>query len=73
MLNWITLASLGTAMEAMITLLTIRFFPLFLITWIILNVTSSFFPPILMEYFYRFGYAMVSCSPPGRSYSDDLY
>ncbi|KAK4701153.1 hypothetical protein P7C70_g5087, partial [Phenoliferia sp. Uapishka_3] len=58
MLNFITLCSLGFAMESVFTLLTIKFFPLFLITWIILNVTSSFFPPSLMEDFYRFGYAM---------------
>ncbi|GAA5892462.1 hypothetical protein JCM5296_003603 [Sporobolomyces johnsonii] len=49
MLNWFTLGALGTAMESMFTLLTIKFFPLFLITWIILNITSSFFPPTLME------------------------
>ncbi|KAL8280092.1 hypothetical protein RQP46_007422 [Phenoliferia psychrophenolica] len=49
---------MGLAMEFMITLLTIKFFPMFLITWIITNVTSSFFPPTLMETFYRYGYAM---------------
>ncbi|GAA5938758.1 hypothetical protein JCM1841_001619 [Sporobolomyces salmonicolor] len=53
MLNWLTLGALGTAMESMFTLLTIKFFPLFLITWIILNITSSFFPPTLMEPFWH--------------------
>ncbi|GAA5897088.1 hypothetical protein JCM6882_001787 [Rhodosporidiobolus microsporus] len=58
MLNLFTLAALGYAMESMITLLTLKFFPLFLITWIILNVTSSFFPATLAEHFYKYGYAM---------------
>ncbi|GAA6016146.1 hypothetical protein JCM10207_004459 [Rhodosporidiobolus poonsookiae] len=58
MLNWLTLAALGLAMEAMITLLTLKFFPLFLVCWIILNITSSFFPATLAEHFYKYGYAM---------------
>ncbi|CEQ42568.1 SPOSA6832_04393 [Sporobolomyces salmonicolor] len=37
MLNWLTLGALGTAMESMI----------------ILNITSSFFPPTLMEPFWH--------------------
>ncbi|BGP15152.1 hypothetical protein JCM10213_000723 [Rhodosporidiobolus nylandii] len=58
MLNWLTLASLGLAMESMLTLLTLKFLPLFLITWILLNITSSFFPATLAEHFYKYGYAM---------------
>lgn len=41
-----------------LTLLTLKFFPLFLITWIILNITSSFFPATLAQEFYHYGYAM---------------
>ncbi|GAA5823441.1 hypothetical protein JCM11251_000635 [Rhodosporidiobolus azoricus] len=58
MLNLLTIGSLGYAMESMITLLTLKFFPFFLITWIILNITSSFFPATLAQHFYKYGYAM---------------
>ncbi|TKA50770.1 hypothetical protein B0A53_06035 [Rhodotorula sp. CCFEE 5036] len=58
MLNLMTLFALGLAMESMITILTVKFIPFFLITWIILNITSSFFPPTFMEHFYKYGYAM---------------
>ncbi|GAA5970621.1 hypothetical protein JCM11641_007372 [Rhodosporidiobolus odoratus] len=58
MLNLLTLSALGLAMESMMTLLTIKFFPLFLITWILTNITSSFYPATLAEKFYRYGYAM---------------
>ncbi|BGP39169.1 hypothetical protein JCM10450v2_003123 [Rhodotorula kratochvilovae] len=57
-LNFVTLGALGLAMESMLTLLTLRFFPFFLITFIIANITSSFFPATLAEKFYRYGYAM---------------
>ncbi|GJN89696.1 hypothetical protein Rhopal_002683-T1 [Rhodotorula paludigena] len=58
MLNLLTIFALGLAMESMLTLLTLRFFPFFLISWIILNITSSFFPATLAEHFYKYGYAM---------------
>ncbi|POY73673.1 hypothetical protein BMF94_3208 [Rhodotorula taiwanensis] len=58
MLNLMSLFALGFAMESMITLLTVKFIPFFLITWIILNITSSFFPATFAETFYRYGYAM---------------
>ncbi|KPV77517.1 uncharacterized protein RHOBADRAFT_51361 [Rhodotorula graminis WP1] len=58
MLDWIALASLGLAMEAMLTLLTLKFFPLFLITWILSNITSSFFPATLAPKIFRYGYMM---------------
>ncbi|BGP54945.1 hypothetical protein JCM8202_003455 [Rhodotorula sphaerocarpa] len=58
MLNLVALFALGLAMESMITLLGIKFIPFFLITWIILNITSSFFPPTFAEQFYHYGYAM---------------
>ncbi|GAA5927676.1 SNG1 family protein [Sporobolomyces koalae] len=58
MLNLFTLMALGGAMESMITLLTMKFFPFFLITWILLNITSSFFPASIMPNWYRYGYAM---------------
>ncbi|BGP07218.1 hypothetical protein JCM10049v2_003049 [Rhodotorula toruloides] len=58
MLNLMTLFALGFAMESMITLLTLKFFPFFLISWIILNISSSFFPPTFAEKFYHYGYGM---------------
>ncbi|GAA5892634.1 SNG1 family protein [Sporobolomyces salmoneus] len=58
MLNLFTLLALGGMMEAMITLLTIKFFPIFLVMWILVNITASFFPATLMPHFYRYSYAM---------------
>ncbi|KAI5474765.1 hypothetical protein MNV49_002498 [Pseudohyphozyma bogoriensis] len=58
MLNWITMAALALAMESMVTLLTLKFFTPFLLLWMVLNISSSFFPPDLMGPFYRYGYAM---------------
>lgn len=56
-LNYFTFLALGLALEAMMSLLTMRWFPFSLITWIILNITSSFLPITLMQPFYRWGYA----------------
>lgn len=56
MLTWITLFAVGLAMESMISLLTPRFFPFFLIFWIITNLSSSFLPLELMQRFYWWGY-----------------
>lgn len=56
-LSFVTLLAVGLPMESMISLLTIRWFPYFLIFWIILNLTSSFLPIDLMQRFYRWGYA----------------
>lgn len=57
-LNFLTLGSLGLAMESAVTVLGLKFLPFFLISWIIVNITSSFFPISLMQTFYRFGYAL---------------
>ncbi|GAA5975256.1 hypothetical protein JCM5350_000210 [Sporobolomyces pararoseus] len=58
MLNFFTLLALGGAMESMLTLVTMKFFPIFLVCWILLNITSSFFPATVMPHWYRYGYAM---------------
>ena len=43
-------------MESMISLLTPRFFPFFLIFWIITNLSSPFLPLELLQRFYWWGY-----------------
>jgi len=53
MLNWITLAAVGLALESIVALLTPEFAPFFLIFWIISNITSSFQPIEAMQQFYR--------------------
>jgi hypothetical protein len=52
-LNYVTFLAIGLALEAFMSLLTMRWFPFSLIFWIILNITSSFLPVILMQPFYR--------------------
>lgn len=47
----------GLALEAMLTVLTTRFVPFFLILWIISNVSVSVFPIQVLPHVYRYGYA----------------
>lgn len=44
-------------MEAMVTLLTPRFIPFFLVLWIIVNVSVVFFPVEILPTIFRYGYA----------------
>ncbi|KAJ7453011.1 hypothetical protein B0H11DRAFT_2326857, partial [Mycena galericulata] len=57
MLNWVGMLACGLALESLITLLTIRFIPFFLIIWIISNVSVSIFPLQVLPKVYRYGYA----------------
>ncbi|KAK0458673.1 uncharacterized protein EV420DRAFT_1270342 [Desarmillaria tabescens] len=57
MLNFVGMLSVGLALEAMITLLTPKFMPFFMITWIITNVAVCFMPIEVLPHFYRYGYA----------------
>ncbi|KAJ7804958.1 hypothetical protein B0H14DRAFT_3773198 [Mycena olivaceomarginata] len=57
MLNWMGMLACGLALEAMITLLTTRFVPFFLIIFIITNVSVSVFPLAVLPHIYRYGYA----------------
>ncbi|KAF7341151.1 DUF3533 domain-containing protein [Mycena venus] len=57
MLNWIGMLACGLALDAMITLLTARFIPFFLIIWIISNVSVSVFPLQVLPHVYHYGYA----------------
>ncbi|EIM83003.1 uncharacterized protein STEHIDRAFT_84394 [Stereum hirsutum FP-91666 SS1] len=65
MLAWLGMCALGLAVEAFITLLTARFIAVFLILWIISNVSVSFFPLDLLPGVFKYGYATpfynVSC------------
>lgn len=54
-MNYITFLAIGLALEAFMSLLTPRWFPFSLIFWIIINITSSFLPIVLMQPFYRWG------------------
>lgn len=57
MLQWVGMLALGFALEAMVTLLTVRFVPIFLVLWIIINVSVCFFPIELLPGVFRYGYA----------------
>lgn len=56
MLNFVGMLSLGLALEAMITLLTPRFMPFFMISWIIVNVSTTFMPLEVLPRIYHYGY-----------------
>ncbi|KAF7350041.1 DUF3533 domain-containing protein [Mycena venus] len=56
MLNWIGMLACGLALEAMITLLTVRFVPFFLIIWIISNVSVCIYPIPVLPHVFRYGY-----------------
>ncbi|KAF7298488.1 DUF3533 domain-containing protein [Mycena kentingensis (nom. inval.)] len=56
MLNFIGMLACGLALEAMLTLLTIRFVPFFLILWIIANVAAAVYPIQALPHIYRYGY-----------------
>ncbi|KAI0063579.1 hypothetical protein BV25DRAFT_385006 [Artomyces pyxidatus] len=58
MMSWFAMAALGLAVESMITILTPRFVPFFLLLWIITNVSVCYFPPELLPGVYRYAYAM---------------
>ncbi|KAF9039485.1 hypothetical protein BDZ89DRAFT_1110170 [Hymenopellis radicata] len=58
MVNFAGMLSVGLALEAMLTLLTIRFLPFFLLLWVISNVAVCFEPIEVLPHIYRYGYAM---------------
>ncbi|KAJ6496247.1 hypothetical protein C8R45DRAFT_1061837 [Mycena sanguinolenta] len=57
MLNWTGMLACGLALESMITLLTIRFIPFFLILWIISNVSVTEYPLQVLPHIYHYGFA----------------
>ncbi|KAG1815950.1 uncharacterized protein BJ212DRAFT_203601 [Suillus subaureus] len=58
MMSWCSMSALGLAIESMITLLTIKFIPIFLILWIISNVSVAFYPIEVLPAVFRYGFAM---------------
>lgn len=57
MVNFVGMLSVGLAQEAMITLLTPKYMPFFMIGWIITNVAVCFMPIEVLPHIYRYGYA----------------
>ncbi|TFK64732.1 hypothetical protein BDN72DRAFT_801842, partial [Pluteus cervinus] len=64
MLNWVGMLSLGLALESLVTNLTVRFIPFFMIFWVISNISVCFFPidalPVVYKYAYAFPFYNVS-------------
>ncbi|KAI0268702.1 hypothetical protein BC834DRAFT_821175 [Gloeopeniophorella convolvens] len=58
MMSWLAMCALGGAVESMLTLLTPRFIPFFLLLWIIVNVSVCFFPPVLLPGIYTYAYGV---------------
>ncbi|ESK88543.1 response to drug-related protein [Moniliophthora roreri MCA 2997] len=56
MLSYVAMLALGLALEAMVTLLTARGIPFFLLLWIITNVSVCFFPIEIQPRIYHYGY-----------------
>ncbi|KAE9396701.1 hypothetical protein BT96DRAFT_958115 [Gymnopus androsaceus JB14] len=59
MLNWLGMLSVGLALEAMLTLLTIKGVPFFMILLIISNVSVCFLPIDVLPGIYHYGYGFV--------------
>ncbi|KAH7925949.1 hypothetical protein BV22DRAFT_399074 [Leucogyrophana mollusca] len=57
MMSWCGMMA-GLALESMLTILTIKFIALFLVLWIITNVSVSFYPIEILPAIFRYGYAM---------------
>ncbi|KAJ7645995.1 hypothetical protein DFH06DRAFT_997973 [Mycena polygramma] len=57
MLNWAGMLACGLALEAMATLFTVRLVPLFLIFWIISNMSIAGNPLDVLPHIYKYGYA----------------
>ncbi|KAG7094963.1 hypothetical protein E1B28_005764 [Marasmius oreades] len=57
MVNFAGMLSVGLALEAMITLLTVKGVPFFLILWIIANVSVCLLPMDVLPWIFHYGYA----------------
>ncbi|KAF8809225.1 hypothetical protein BYT27DRAFT_7094861 [Phlegmacium glaucopus] len=56
MLNWIGMLSVGLALESLITILTTRYIPFFMLLLIIANVSVCIFPIEILPRIYHYGY-----------------
>lgn len=57
MVNYVGMVAVALALEAMITLLTPKGMPFFMLLWIISNLAVSVFPIEVLPTVYRYGYA----------------
>ncbi|KAF5345081.1 hypothetical protein D9756_011161 [Leucocoprinus leucothites] len=57
MVNWAGMMAVGLALESLVTILTTRFIPFFMIFWIISNVSVSVYPIEVLPRIFRYGYA----------------
>jgi len=57
MLNYVNMLAVGLALESLLTLLTQKFMPFFMLTWIITNVSVCIFPIEVMPRIFHYGYA----------------
>ncbi|KAH0827967.1 hypothetical protein J3R83DRAFT_3605 [Lanmaoa asiatica] len=58
MMSWVAMAALHVSFQSMITVMTVKFVPVFLVLWIIVNVSVSFYPIEMLPIIFRYGYAM---------------
>ncbi|KAF9036964.1 hypothetical protein BDZ89DRAFT_1061652 [Hymenopellis radicata] len=65
MVNYVGMLAVGLALEAMLSLMTQRFVPFFMIFFVVANVSVCFMPIDVLPRIFRYGYAMpfynVSC------------
>lgn len=59
MIHFIGMLGLGLALEAMVTLISLRFMPWFTVLFVIANTAVCFFPPEVLPGIYHYGY----CAP----------
>ncbi|KAF9044944.1 hypothetical protein BJ165DRAFT_1347224 [Panaeolus papilionaceus] len=57
MVNYACMLSVGLALESLMTILTQKGIPFFMITWIIANISVSTFPIEVLPIIFRYGYA----------------
>ncbi|KAG0147130.1 hypothetical protein CROQUDRAFT_43281 [Cronartium quercuum f. sp. fusiforme G11] len=55
-MSFMTMAALGLAVESLITILTPRFIPYFLILWLITNISVATYPIEILPGIYKYGY-----------------
>ncbi|EGG09503.1 uncharacterized protein MELLADRAFT_104233 [Melampsora larici-populina 98AG31] len=56
-MSFLGMSALGLAVEALITILTPRFIPYFLVLWLITNISVSSYPIEMLPGVFRYGYA----------------
>ncbi|EIW83216.1 hypothetical protein CONPUDRAFT_101913 [Coniophora puteana RWD-64-598 SS2] len=57
MQSWATMCALGLAVESVVTLVTLKFVPVFFILWLIANVAVVYYPIQTLPWILHWGYA----------------